>query len=62
MGNNKIEMGFGSGVSISYGFASAFYITGIFFLIILLFYGIFSYFLKNDIETVYEPCRHRTES
>lgn len=62
MGNNKIEMGFGSGVSISYGFGSAFYLAGILFLIILLFYGIFSYFLKNDPEAIYGSSQSNTDS
>lgn len=62
MGNNKIEMGFGSGVSISYGFGSAFYLAGVLFLIILLFYGIFSYFLKNDPEAIYGSSQSKTDS
>ncbi len=61
-GNNKTGMGLGSSVSISYGFGTAFYLAGVLFLIILLFYGVFSYFLKNDPEAIYGPPKQNAES
>lgn len=60
--NNKIEMGLGSGGSISYGFGTAFYVCGLLFLIILLFYGVFSYYLKNDPEAIYSSSNQNSES
>ncbi|WP_185289139.1 hypothetical protein [Chryseobacterium lactis] len=61
-GSNKIGMGFGDKVTISYGFGTAFYLCGVLFLILLLFYGIFSYFLKNDPEAIYGHSKQNTES
>ena len=61
-GSNKIGMGFGDKVTISYGFGTAFYLCGVLFLILLLFYGIFSYFLKNDPEAFYGHSKQNTES
>lgn len=61
-GSNKIGMGFGDKVTISYGFGTAFYLCGALFLILLLFYGIFSYFLKNDPEAIYGHSKQNTES
>lgn len=61
-GSNKIGMGFGDKVTISYGFGTAFYLCGVLFLILLLFYGIFSYFLKNDPEAIYGHPKQNTES
>lgn len=62
MGSNQVGMGLGGGVTISYGFGTAFYTCGALFLLILLFYGVFSYFLKNDPESIYGPSRQNTES
>lgn len=62
MGNNKIGMGLGNNVTISYGFGTAFYLGTAVFLIILFFYGVFSYFLKNDPEAIYGPSKQNTES
>lgn len=55
LGNNQIGMGLGGGVTISYGFGTAFYICGVLFLLILLFFGVFSYFLKNNPKAIYGP-------
>lgn len=62
LGNNKVGMGLGSGVTISYGFGTAFYLCGALFLVILLFYGAFSYYLKNDPKAIYGPSDQKTES
>ncbi|AZA77424.1 hypothetical protein EG347_07825 [Chryseobacterium sp. G0186] len=62
LGNNKVGMGLGGGVTISYGFGSAFYIGGVLFLLMLLFYGVYSYFLKNDPEAIYGSSNQNTES
>ncbi|UEQ78458.1 hypothetical protein [Chryseobacterium arthrosphaerae] len=62
LGNNKIGMGLGSGVTISYGFGTAFYLAAVLFLAILLFFGVFSYFLKNDPEAIYGAPKQNTES
>ncbi|BAP32784.1 uncharacterized protein CHSO_3747 [Chryseobacterium sp. StRB126] len=62
LGNNKIGMGLGGGVTISYGFGTAFYVCGTLFLIVLLFFGVFSYYLKNDREAIYGSPNQDTES
>lgn len=62
LGNNKIGMGLGGGVTISYGFGTAFYICGALFLLIILFFGVFSYYLKNDPEAIYDSSNQKTES
>ncbi|WP_347219327.1 hypothetical protein [Chryseobacterium sp.] len=62
MGNNKIGMGLGNGVTISYGFGTAFYICGAMFLLMLLFFGVFSYYLKNDPKAIYSPSDQNLES
>ncbi|PWN67923.1 hypothetical protein [Chryseobacterium oncorhynchi] len=62
LGNNKVGMGLGSGVTISYGFGTAFYVCGILFFLMLLFYGTYSYFLKNDPEAIYGSSKQNTES
>lgn len=41
LGNNKVGMGLGGGVTISYGFGTAFYICGALFLLIILFWSLF---------------------
>lgn len=53
MGNNKLGMGLEGKISISYGFGTAFYIASVVFFMLILFYGIFIYFLKNSPESVY---------
>lgn len=53
MGNNKLGMGLEGKISISYGFGTAFYIASVVFFMLILFYGIFIYFLKNSPELVY---------
>lgn len=55
LGNNKIGMGFGGEMTISYGFGTAFYVCGALFLLIILFFGVFSYFLRNDPKAIYGP-------
>ncbi|MBP2616495.1 hypothetical protein [Chryseobacterium jejuense] len=62
LGNNKIGMGLGNGVTISYGFGTAFYVCGALFLLILLFFGVFSYYLKNDPKAIYSSPNQNTES
>lgn len=62
LGSNKLGMGMGDGISISYGFGTAFYICGVIYLLILLFYGVFSYYLKNSPETIYGSPRQNPES
>ncbi|MEG0927000.1 hypothetical protein [Chryseobacterium sp.] len=62
LGNNKIGMGLGAGVTISYGFGTAFYVCGALFLLIILFFGVFSYYLKNDPEAIYDSSNQRSES
>lgn len=62
LGNNKIGMGLGGGVTISYGFGTAFYLGAVLFLAILLFFGVFSYFLKNDPEAIYGAPKQNTET
>lgn len=62
LGNNQVGMGLGSGVTISYGFGTAFYVCGALFLLILLFYGVFSYYLKNDPKAIYASSNQGTES
>ncbi|RQO37911.1 hypothetical protein DBR39_13565 [Chryseobacterium sp. KBW03] len=61
-GNNKMAMGFGSDISISYGFGTAFYLCAVLYLFVLLFYGVFSYFLKNDPQAIYGSTKQNTES
>lgn len=62
LGNNKIGMGLGNGVTISYGFGTAFYVCGALFLLVLLFFGVFSYYLKNDPRAIYNSPNQNTES
>lgn len=62
LGNNQVGMGLGGGVTISYGFGTAFYVCGALFLLVFLFYGIFSYYLKNDPGAIYDSSNQRTES
>ncbi|WP_336958716.1 hypothetical protein [Chryseobacterium contaminans] len=61
LGNNQVGMGLGGGVTISYGFGTAFYICGVLFLLILLFFGVFSYFLKNNPKAIYGPADQNHE-
>lgn len=62
LGNNQVGMGLGSGVTISYGFGTAFYVCGVLFLVLLLFFGVFSYYLKNDPKSIYSTPNQNTES
>ncbi|WP_250254404.1 hypothetical protein [Chryseobacterium sp. Marseille-Q3244] len=62
LGNNKVGMGLGGGVTISYGFGTAFYVCGALFLLVLLFFGVFSYYLKNDPKAIYDSSNQRSES
>ncbi|WP_027380648.1 hypothetical protein [Chryseobacterium daeguense] len=62
LGNNELGMGLGGGVSISYGFGTALYVCGVIFLLILSFFGVFSYYLKNSPESIYGSQRQNQES
>lgn len=62
LGNNQVGMGLGGGVTISYGFGTAFYVCGALFLVVLLFFGVFSYYLKNDPKAIYDSSNQKTES
>ncbi|MDM1555734.1 hypothetical protein PYS58_08525 [Chryseobacterium indologenes] len=62
LGNNKVGMGLGGGVTISYGFGTAFYVCGALFLLVLFFFGVFSYYLKNDPKAIYDSSNQRSES
>ncbi|WP_415328310.1 hypothetical protein [Chryseobacterium sp. MMS23-Vi53] len=62
LGSNNLGMGMGSDISISYGFGTAFYVCGIIYLLILAFFGVFSYYLKNSPETIYGSPRKNPES
>ncbi|MGE8555916.1 MAG: hypothetical protein ACN6OB_18500 [Chryseobacterium jejuense] len=62
LGNNQVGMGLGNGVTISYGFGTAFYVCGALFLVLLLFFGVFSYYLKNDPRAIYNSPNQNTES
>lgn len=53
MENSKLGMGLEGKISISYGFGTAFYIASLMFIMLILFYGVFIYFLKNNPEPVY---------
>lgn len=61
LGNNKVGMGLGGGVTISYGFGTAFYVCGVLFLLVFLFFGVFSYYLKNDPKAIYDSSNQNTE-
>ncbi|RTZ49569.1 hypothetical protein EJ377_03645 [Chryseobacterium arthrosphaerae] len=52
LGNNKIGMGLGSGVTISYGFGTAFYLGPSFFWPFFFLRSIFL-FPENDPEAIY---------
>lgn len=62
LGNNQVGMGLGNGVTISYGFGTAFYVCGALFLVLLLFFGVFSYYLKNDPKAIYGSSNQTSES
>ncbi|UHO39401.1 hypothetical protein H5J24_04645 [Chryseobacterium capnotolerans] len=62
LGNNQVGMGLGGGVTISYGFGTAFYVCGALFLVVLLFFGVFSYYLKNDPKAIYNSSNQKSES
>ncbi|MCS4301327.1 hypothetical protein DRF65_23685 [Chryseobacterium pennae] len=62
LGNNQIGMGLGGEMTISYGFGTAFYICGALFLFLMLFFGVFSYYLKNDPKAIYDSSNQRSDS
>lgn len=62
LGNNQVGMGLGGNMTISYGFGTAFYVCAALFLLVFLFYGVFSYYLKNDPGAIYDSSNQKTES
>ncbi|SDJ19301.1 hypothetical protein [Chryseobacterium jejuense] len=62
LGNNQVGMGLGNGVTISYGFGTAFYVCEALFLLVLLFFGVFSYYLKNDPRAIYDSTDQNPEA
>lgn len=60
-GLGDFKVGFGSDISITLGFGSAFYICSFIFAVLLLFHCIYAYFRRNNPEAIYGRPKERTE-